>query len=88
MTAPPPPAESSPHLHRINTHVLCDQTGLLTVFYSSKDYPAALRRIVDEESGKRVTFLTNNQGTPAKSRRATGRTRLTAARSRRGRWAN
>ena len=47
---------------RINTNVLCDQTGVLTVFYSSKDYPATLRRIVvrDEESGKRVTFLTNN----------------------------
>ena len=47
---------------RINTNVLCDQTGVLTVFYSSKDYPITLRRIVvrDEESGKRVTFLTNN----------------------------
>jgi hypothetical protein len=49
-------------VNRINTNVLCDQTGVLTVFYSSKDYPAILRRIVvrDEESGKRVTFLTNN----------------------------
>jgi len=49
-------------VNRINTHVLCDQTGVLTVFYSSKDYPAILRRIVvrDEESGKRITFLTNN----------------------------
>ena len=47
---------------RINTNVLCDQTGVLTVFYSSKDYPAILRRVVvrDEESGKRITFLTNN----------------------------
>lgn len=47
---------------RFNTHVLCDQTGVLTVFYSSKDYPALLRRIVarDEVSGRRVTFLTNN----------------------------
>ena len=47
---------------RINTNVLCDQTGVLTVFYSSRDYPTTLRRIVvrDEESGKRVTFLTNN----------------------------
>ena len=35
---------------------------MLTVFYSSKDYPTTLRRIVvrDEESGKRITFLTNN----------------------------
>ena len=47
---------------RINTNVLCDQTGVLTVFYSSKDYPSTLRRIVvrEDESGKRVTFLTNN----------------------------
>jgi hypothetical protein len=47
---------------RINTNVLCDQAGVLTVFYSSKDYPTTLRRIVvrDEKSGKRVTFLTNN----------------------------
>jgi hypothetical protein len=46
---------------RINTNVLCDQTGVLTVFYSSKDYPAVLRRVVvRDETGKRVTFLTNN----------------------------
>ena len=47
---------------RTNSDILCDQTGVLTVFYSSKDYPSILRRIVvrDEESGKRVTFLTNN----------------------------
>ena len=47
---------------RINTNVLCDQTGVLTVFYSSKDYPITLRRIVvgTTESGNRVTFLTNN----------------------------
>jgi len=49
-------------VNRINTYVLCYQTGVLTVFYSRKDYPAILRRIVvrDEASGKRVTFLTNN----------------------------
>jgi hypothetical protein len=47
---------------RTNSDILCDQTGVLTVFYSSKDYPTTLRRIVvrDEQSGKRVTFLTNN----------------------------
>jgi len=46
---------------RANTTVLCDQTGVLTVFYSSKDYPATLRRVVvRDEAGKRVTFLTNN----------------------------
>ena len=46
---------------RANTSVLCDQTGVLTVFYSSKDYPATLRRVVvRDEAGKRVAFLTNN----------------------------
>lgn len=47
---------------RLSTNVLCDQIGVLTVFYSSKDYPAALRRVVirDPETGERVTFLTNN----------------------------
>ena len=46
---------------RANTAVLCDQTGVLTVFYSSKGYPAALRRVVvKDEAGKRITFLTNN----------------------------
>ena len=46
---------------RVNTSVLCDQTGVLTLFYSSKDYPAPLRRVVvRDETGKRITFLTNN----------------------------
>lgn len=46
---------------RINTNVVCDQIGVLTVFYSSKDYPAPLRRVVvKDQSGKRITFLTNN----------------------------
>ncbi|HTD90357.1 MAG TPA: IS4 family transposase [Burkholderiales bacterium] len=46
---------------RINTPVLCDQTGVLTVYYSSKDYPAPLRQVViRDDAGKRVTFLTNN----------------------------
>ena len=41
--------------------MLCDQTAVLTVFYSSKDYPTTLRRIVvRDETGKRITFLTNN----------------------------
>ena len=41
--------------------LLCDQIGTLTVFYSSKAYPATLRRVVVRgEDGKRVTFLTNN----------------------------
>ena len=46
---------------RDNTNMLCDQIGTLTVFYSNKDYPATLRRIVvRDEDGKRITFLTNN----------------------------
>jgi hypothetical protein len=46
---------------RASTDVVCDQTGVLTVFYSSKDYPAVLRRVVvRDETGKRITFLTNN----------------------------
>ena len=51
----------SQSVDRINTHVICDQIGVLTVHYSSKDYPAALRRVVvKDEAGKRITFLTNN----------------------------
>ena len=46
---------------QINTSVLCDQTGTLTTHYSSKDYPTTLRRVVvKDETGKRITFLTNN----------------------------
>lgn len=32
-------------VQRCTTAVICDQIGVLTVFYSSKDYPAALRRV-------------------------------------------
>ncbi len=46
---------------RATTNVICDQTGVLTVFYSNKDYPAVLRRVVvKDETGKRIAFLTNN----------------------------
>jgi hypothetical protein len=46
---------------RSATNVVCDQTGVLTVFYSSKDYPAPLRRVVvKDDAGKRIVFLTNN----------------------------
>jgi hypothetical protein len=46
---------------RDTTQVVCDQTGVLTVFYWSKDYPATLRRVVvKDDIGKRITFLTNN----------------------------
>ena len=61
-------ALSHPRIVAIKLHtlldrgsVLCDQTGVLTVLYSSKDYPAALPRVVvKDETGRRVTFLTNN----------------------------
>jgi len=45
---------------RVNTNVLCDQTGILTVSTSNKDYPATLRRVMVKETGKRLVFLTNN----------------------------
>jgi hypothetical protein len=46
---------------KITTNIVCDQTGVLPMFYASKDYPALLRRVVvKDEAGKRITFLTNN----------------------------
>jgi IS4 transposase len=51
---------SSP-VDRAQSNIICDQTGVLTVFYSSQDYPVTLRRVVaKDETGKRITFLTNN----------------------------
>ena len=51
---------SSP-VQRSTTSVVCDQTGVLPLFHSSKDYPQPLRRVVvKDEAGKRITFLTNN----------------------------
>jgi hypothetical protein len=51
----------SRQVDRVKTSILCDQTGMLTVYYSRKDYPVVLRRIVArDDAGKRVTFLTNN----------------------------
>jgi hypothetical protein len=53
---------------RVATNVMCDQTGVLTVFYSSKDYPAPLRRVVvKDDTGKRIVFLTNNFALPAET---------------------
>ena len=47
------------------TAVLCDQTGVLTTHYSSKDYPTTLRRVVvKDDTGKRLVFLTNNTNLP------------------------
>lgn len=45
----------------------CDQTVVLTGFYSKKDYPETIRRVVyrDAETGKRFVFLTNNFALPA-----------------------
>ena len=47
--------------------VLCDQIVTLRGFYSHKDYPDKLRRIVyrDPETNKRLVFLTNNFTLPA-----------------------
>jgi hypothetical protein len=49
------------------TGLVCDQTVVLTVFYSRKGFEAPLRRIRyrDPDSGKRLVFLTNNFALPA-----------------------
>jgi len=49
------------------TGLVCDQTILLTVFYSKQGFSEPLRRIKirDAESGKSVVFLTNNFALPA-----------------------
>jgi hypothetical protein len=49
------------------TGLICDQTVVLTVFYSRKGFEAPLRRIrfTDPESGKQLVFLTNNFALPA-----------------------
>ena len=45
----------------------CDQTVMLTGFYTAKDYPEKIRRIkyYDHESGRYFVFLTNNFLLPA-----------------------
>lgn len=45
-----------------STGLICDQRIKLTVFYSRKVYPKALRRVRyrDPETGKTLVFLTNN----------------------------
>ena len=49
------------------TGLRCDQTIRLNGFYSSQDYPAALRRVgyFDVETNKKFVFLTNNFTLPA-----------------------
>lgn len=50
-----------------STGLICDQTVLLTGFYSLKGYEDPLRRIrfKDPETGKTLVFLTNNFTLPA-----------------------
>ena len=46
---------------RINTAVLCDQTGILSGRLAGKDYPTTmLRVVVKNDAEKRLVFLTNN----------------------------
>jgi hypothetical protein len=49
------------------TGLICDQTIVLTGFYSLKDFETPLRRIRfnDPKTGKRLVFLTNNFVLPA-----------------------
>ena len=49
------------------TGLICDQTIVLTGFYSRQDFDTPLRRIrfKDPETGKRLVFLTNNFALPA-----------------------
>jgi hypothetical protein len=62
-------AKSNLHFRRLYSHPVknitglkCDQTIVLTGFYSYKSYPEKLRRIkyYDLETDKTLTFLTNN----------------------------
>ena len=50
-----------------STGLICDQTIVLTGFYSRQDFETPLRRIrfKDPETGKRLVFLTNNFTLPA-----------------------
>lgn len=50
-----------------STRLISDQTIMLTVYYSTQAYPEKLRRIryFDIETGKRLSFLTNNFLLPA-----------------------
>jgi hypothetical protein len=50
-----------------STGLICDQTIVLTGFYSRQDFEIPLRRVkfIDPETGKRLVFLTNNFALPA-----------------------
>jgi hypothetical protein len=67
-------AKSNLQCHRQYSHpvdkstgLICDQTVLLTGFYSRKGFPTPLRRIrfKDPTSGKTLVFLTNQFALPA-----------------------
>jgi transposase len=51
------------------TGLRCDQTVVLTTYYPSRRYPEPLRRIayVDQDTKKRLVFLTNNFQLPAQT---------------------
>ena len=51
------------------TGLICDQTVILSGFYSHKDFPVPLRRIkfIDPKTGKRLVLLTNQFALPALS---------------------
>jgi len=62
-------AKSNTRYRRLYSHPVdksgglrCDQTIVLTGFYTKRDYPDKLRlvKFVDPETGKRFRFLTNN----------------------------
>ena len=50
-----------------STGLICDQTVMLTGFYTRKDYPEPLRRVKyhDVKTDKTLVFLTNNFSLPA-----------------------
>ena len=50
-----------------STGLICDQTIVLTGFYSQQDFDTPLRRVrfKDPTTGKRLMFLTNNFSLPA-----------------------
>ena len=41
-------------MDRANSKIVCVQTGLLTVFYASKDGPAKLHRVVSKCKSLRI----------------------------------
>jgi len=67
-------SKSNTQFRRLYSHsidrtsgLICDQSGVLTGFYTAQDYPDKIRRIkfYDTETSKRLVFLTNNFILPA-----------------------